>query len=99
VHESYDRQARTEKNNGDHMIKPFILKADCMFYAESIDNAFERLARHFKEVSLDDVDIHALFVSGKIEITSSIPIHDDVFQRMRIAEDDMLREKEKQNDQ
>ncbi|MDD4242679.1 MAG: hypothetical protein PHG08_00060 [Bacilli bacterium] len=45
----------------------FILKADCEFFAENLDDAFEQISMHFATLAGEDDDI-CLDFTGSIEI-------------------------------
>ena len=49
-------------------MKTFKLKADVTFEAESIDDAFTRLADYFKNLAEEGPDAERIFITGEIEI-------------------------------
>ena len=55
-------------------MKPFRLQADITFLAEGIDDAFAKLAEHFRQLSEEeDLERPSLFTSGEISVEPSPP--------------------------
>ena len=52
-------------------VKEFVLLATCTFEAESIDDAFSKLARHFHALSIGKTT--SLFTSGEIKVEPTKP--------------------------